>query len=82
MIVTFDDKNRAQSMSAWDEREVFSLFTERELGDLRRKLCELPITNFHIKTTKNHEYVYVQIKFDNAADDAFFRVLTADGIEI
>lgn len=78
--VFFDDNNWAALRGYLDNR--VELFDRSELSKLETKLKELPIENYHIKTEPNIPYLYVQVEFDNPADEAYFKILTADGIEI
>jgi hypothetical protein len=75
--IYFNDDNQAYI--------VFSAFTGRtyvmfdgELSALLTSINKLPID----VDLKYDEYMHVHVQFKNAADNEYFKILTADGIEL
>lgn len=72
----FDDDNRAY-MLQFDNAKCYTVFSY-EGPLMRAAIDKLPITNIEIR----HDIDHISVKFENKADEAYFKVLIADGIEI
>ena len=42
----------------------------------------MPIDHYRLKTKQIGEFKVISIEFENKADEAYFKILTADGIEV
>ena len=42
----------------------------------------MPIDHYRLKTKQIDEFKVISIEFENKADEAYFKILTADGIEV
>jgi hypothetical protein len=82
MRIYFDDDNEAYFYSALAVISVKSFFCA-ELNSLRYKLENMPIDHYRLVTKQiTITLESISIEFENKADEAYFKILTADGIEI
>ena len=78
MRIFFDDDNEAYCYSSLADITVKFFFCA-ELNLLRHKLeNDMPIDHYRLKTKQIGEFKVISIEFENKADEAYFKILTAD----
>ena len=79
MIIYFNDKNQVCINSECRPAPLFLY----EIDTLKQKLKDLPVVvEIKTNTTTIVSMRYVSITFKNNADEAYFKILTSDGIDI
>jgi hypothetical protein len=77
MIVYFNDRNQAYFKTSSRPHVQGKSFFESEISLIEQHLKELPID-----VTVNIQYGALWITFKDNADEAYFKVLLSDGIDI
>jgi hypothetical protein len=78
--IIFDDGNQAHIKYLGSYVQTFSA---AEIKVFKKHMKKLPLNKYKIIKERNYgSYGHIWIKFDDPAEEAYFKILTADGIEI